>query len=167
MVTGPTSGIGKAYAFSLAKAGFNLLLVSRSLSKLEQLETEILAKYPNISMKLVDIDIGAQPVSVKYAQTLMEISEGGGDIRVLINNAGMSHSMPVTFEDTTEEEMESILAVNTGGVLRITKETLPYLLNDRKKKRLIVNVGSFSGFTTTPVHSLPYLHCEIDGLMKF
>jgi len=103
----------------------------------------------------VDIDIGAKPLSDKYADVLDEVhNQDGGDIRVLVNNAGMSHSMPVTFEETAEEEMEGILAVNAAGVLRITKATLPYLLNDRKKKRLIVNVGSFAGFTPTPVHPL-------------
>ena len=54
------------------------------------------------------------------------------------------------------------MGVNTCGVLRVTKETLPYLLSDsylpctfdgdcRKKKRLIVNVGSFAGYAPTPV----------------
>lgn len=155
VITGPTSGIGKSYAFALAKAQFNLILVSRSLSKLEELRTEILAKYPKTEIKLVDIDIGAKPLSDKYADVLDEVhNQDGGDIRILVNNAGMSHSIPVTFEETAEEEMEGILAVNNAGVLRITKATLPYLLNDRKKKRLIVNVGSFAGFTPTPVHPL-------------
>ena len=48
-----------------------------------------------------------------------------------MNNAGVSHDIPVTFEDMTVDEMETIVAVNTCGVLRITKETLPYLLSDR------------------------------------
>lgn len=57
---------------------------------------------------------------------LKKVSETG-DIRILVNNAGMSHDMPVTFEDMTTEEMEGIVGVNTCGVLRVTKA---YLLND-------------------------------------
>ena len=54
-----------------------------------------------------------------------------GDIRVLINNAGISHDIPVTFEDMSSVEMENIMGVNTGGALRVTKAALPYMLNDR------------------------------------
>ena len=99
---------------------------------------------------------------MKFANTVKEVAATKGDIRVLVNNAGVSHDIPVTFEDTTTEEMEGIVGVNTGGVLRVTKETLPYLLSDsyfsrtfdgdcRKKKRLIVNVGSFAAYAPTPV----------------
>ena len=111
---------------------------------------------------LVDVDLGIYPLGEKFAKTIKEVAGTKGDIRVLINNAGMSHDMPVTFEDMTTEEMEGIVGVNTCGVLRVTKETLPYLLSDsyfphtfdgdcRKKKRLIVNVGSFAGYAPTPV----------------
>ena len=48
-----------------------------------------------------------------------------------MNNAGVSHDIPVTFDDMSADEMEAIVAVNTCGVLRITKQTLPYLLSDR------------------------------------
>jgi 17beta-estradiol 17-dehydrogenase / very-long-chain 3-oxoacyl-CoA reductase len=129
-VTGPTSGIGKSFAFALAKNGFHLILVSRSKSKLEELEAELEAKYPNLDYKLVDVDVGAYPLDSKYANTLGKVSSEG-DIRILINNAGRSHDMPVTFEEMENEEMEGILGVNNAGVLRITKTTLPYLLNDK------------------------------------
>ena len=130
IVTGPTSGIGKSYAMALAKKGFNLILVSRSKEKLESLESEIKVKAPNIDMRLVDVDMAEYPLGRKYAETLKDVALNRGDIRVLINNAGRSHDMPVTFEDTNEEEMEGIVGVNTGGVLRATKEALPYLLSD-------------------------------------
>lgn len=106
--------------------------------------------------------MGIYPLGEKFAKAVKEVAGTKGDIRILVNNAGMSHDMPVTFEDMTPEEMEGIVGVNTGGVLRVTKETLPYLLSDsyfpctfdsdcRKKKRLIVNVGSFAGYAPTPV----------------
>ena len=129
IVTGPTSGIGKSYAIALAEKGFNLILVSRSKGKLETLQSEISAKFPNCEMRLVDIDMAVSPLGEKYAQTLGEVAKTG-DIRVLINNAGMSHDIPVSFEDTSKDEMESILGVNVGGVLYATKEALPYLLSD-------------------------------------
>lgn len=129
IVTGPTSGIGKSYAIALAKKGFNLILVSRSKGKLEALQSEINEKFPNCEIRLVDVDMAVSPLGQKYAQTLNEVAKNG-DIRVLINNAGMSHDVPVTFDDTSKEEMEGIVGVNVGGVLHATKEALPYLLSD-------------------------------------
>lgn len=111
----------------------------------------------------MDVDLGKYPLDAKYAQTVKEVASTKGDIRILVNNAGISHDMPVTFEDMTTEEMEGIVGVNTCGVLRATKEALPYILSDkyvlsriadvdyRAKTRLILNVGSFAGYAPTPV----------------
>jgi 17beta-estradiol 17-dehydrogenase / very-long-chain 3-oxoacyl-CoA reductase len=131
IVTGPTSGIGKAFAFALAQNGFNLILVSRSLTKLESLESDIKRKYPNVDVRLVDLDIGAYPLDQGYLTAVTDIAMSEGDIRILVNNAGVSHDIPVTFEDMATDEMEDIVAVNVGGVLRATKEALPYLLSDK------------------------------------
>jgi len=93
---------------------------------------------------------------------LEEVEGEGGDVRVLVNNAGRGHEMPTEFKDVEREEMEEIVGVNVCGVLRVTKDVLPFMLNDksppsgvrvdgRKKKRLIVNVGSFAAYAPTPV----------------
>ena len=94
-----------------------------------------------------------------------EVTREGGDVRVLVNNAGRGHEMPTEFKDVEREEMEGIVGVNVCGVLRVTKDVLPFMLNDksslqdrrsglmvRKKKRLIVNVGSFAAYAPTPVN---------------
>jgi short-subunit dehydrogenase len=86
-------------------------------------------KYPAVKIRLVDVDLQAYPLASKYGEVIKEVATEG-DIRILINNAGMSHNMPVSFEDMTPLEMEGIMGVNVGGVLRVTKETLPYLLRD-------------------------------------
>ena len=78
----------------------------------------------------MDVDLGIYPLGEKFASTLKDVATSKGDIRVLVNNAGMSHDIPVTFEDMTTEEMEGIVGVNTSGVLRVTKEALPYILSD-------------------------------------
>ena len=136
IITGPTSGIGKSFSFALAKSRFNLILISRSLSKLQSLQTGINTKFPDVDIRLVDVDLGVVPLGAKFGDMLKKVSETG-DIRILVNNAGMSHDMPVTFEDMTTEEMEGIVGVNT---CRVTKETFPYLLNNRYHP-LIFNVN--------------------------
>ena len=79
----------------------------------------------------MDIDLGAYPLSEKLKSCVEACVRDGGDVRVLVNNAGVSHDMPVSFEDMTREEMEGIMGVNNGGVLRATKDVLPFMLNDR------------------------------------
>src|SRR5205814_9249635 len=84
----PTSGIGKSFSFALAKSRFNLILISRSLSKLQSLQTEINTKFPDVDIRLVDVDLGVAPLGVKFGDMLKKVSETG-DIRILVNNVGM------------------------------------------------------------------------------
>lgn len=108
-----------------------MILVSRSLTKLESLDSDIKRIYPNVDIRLVDLDIGAYPLDGGYMTAIADIAKSEGDIRVLVNNAGVSHDIPVTFEDMPTDEMEEIVGVNVSGVLRATKEALPYLLSDK------------------------------------
>jgi 17beta-estradiol 17-dehydrogenase / very-long-chain 3-oxoacyl-CoA reductase len=78
----------------------------------------------------VDIDLGKSSPR-QYEEYVSALKDIPGDIRVLINNAGLSHAMPITFEDTSETEMDNILGVNTSGVLRVTKHTLPFMLKTK------------------------------------
>jgi 17beta-estradiol 17-dehydrogenase / very-long-chain 3-oxoacyl-CoA reductase len=140
IITGPTSGIGKSFAFAFAKKGFNLILVSRSLQKLQELRSQISEKYGNVDIVLCDIDMASSPLDSKFEKTVKKVAEKG-DIRILVNNAGRSHDMPVTFEETSNEEMEGIIGVNIGGVVRATKIVLPFMLNDKFPSLLLANVG--------------------------
>jgi short-subunit dehydrogenase len=77
------------------------------------------------------MDMGQFPLSKKFKDVVERCVAEGGDIRVLVNNAGVSHDMPVTFGDMSREEMEGIMGINNGGVLRATKDVLPFMMNDR------------------------------------
>lgn len=169
VITGCTSGIGKSYALALAQQKFNLILVSRSKPTLDVLAQEITDKYPQCDVRVVAVDLAGE-FGGEVRAVCGEVTKGGGDVRVLVNNAGRGHEMPTEFKDVEREEMEAIVGVNVCGVLRVTKDVLPFMLSDksrpsykrigsqvlmiRKKKRLIVNVGSFSAFAPTPVYSL-------------
>ncbi len=56
MITGSTDGIGKAYAFEVARKGLDLVLISRSTDKLKAVASEIKAKYPNTQVKTIAFD---------------------------------------------------------------------------------------------------------------
>lgn len=150
VVTGASDGLGKEYAFQLAKRGFNIVLVSRTQSKLELVATEVEAKY-KVSTKVVAFD--ASTDSPENYQLLAE-SLSGLPITVLINNVGQSHSIPVPFLETTAEEMSQIITLNNIVTLKITQLIAPLIKStvaDKKGLRgLILTMGSFSGLVPTP-----------------
>lgn len=72
----------------------------------------------------------------------------GLDVAVLINNVGRSHSYPVSFIETKDEEMENIITINVKGTLKVTKIVAPGMAE--RKRGLILTMGSFGGFVPTP-----------------
>lgn len=146
-MTGASDGIGKEFAIQLANKGFNLLLVSRTESKLQTLASEIEHKYvgSSIKTKILAMDF-ANNDDADYAK-LKELVDGM-DVAVLINNVGQSHSMPVPFTLTPEKEMNEIITINCFGTLRVTKLVAPGMA--ARKKGLILTMGSFGGWLPTP-----------------
>lgn len=72
----------------------------------------------------------------------------GLDVGILINNVGQSHSIPVSFLDTTPEELQSIVTINCLGTLKTTKIVAPILA--KRKRGLILTMGSMAGVMPTP-----------------
>ncbi|KAF7560928.1 hypothetical protein G7046_g3213 [Stylonectria norvegica] len=147
VVTGASDGLGKEYALQLASKGFNLILVSRTLSKLETLAKEIEQKFAGKSIQVKTLAMDFTENDDEDYENLQELIEGL-DIGVLINNVGQSHSIPVTFLETPKEELENIITVNCIGTLRITQTVAPIL--KQRKNGLILTMGSFAGWTPTP-----------------
>ncbi|CEP61943.1 ketoreductase LALA0_S04e04170g [Lachancea lanzarotensis] len=150
VVTGASDGIGKEYARQLAKRGFNLVLISRTLSKLENLKTEFEKTY-NIDVRICAIDV-AEDSSENYTK-VKEIC-AAIPITVLINNVGQSHSIPVPFLETEENELRNIITINNTATLRITQLIAPLIVKSAKDahcKGLILTMGSFGGLLPTPL----------------
>ncbi|KAK7045687.1 hypothetical protein VNI00_007520 [Paramarasmius palmivorus] len=145
VVTGATDGIGKEFAFQLAKSGFNVLLVARNVSLLESTAGEIASKY-SVSTNYHSIDF-AKANEDQYSQ-LAAVFEGL-DVGVLVNNVGKSHNMPAYLVDTPKEEMNDIVAINVNATVRVTHAILPGMI--QKKRGLILNVGSFAGYVASPM----------------
>lgn len=149
MVTGASDGIGKEYAEQLAKAGFNILLVSRTESKLATLSSEIESAYPKSSTKYLAIDF-ASAGDAEYVKLKAVVDEL--DVGVLVNNVGQSHSIPVPFYLVDDKELADIIAINDLATLRVTRIILPQLLASRRG--LILTMGSFGGYFPTPYLSV-------------
>ncbi|EXJ57938.1 beta-keto reductase [Cladophialophora yegresii CBS 114405] len=146
VITGASDGIGKEYALQLAKKGFNLVLVSRTASKLESLSSQIKTSSPSVSVETLAMDF-SQNLDKDYAALGSLLREK--KVAILINNVGQSHSIPVAFAETPLSEMTNIININCLGTLRATQTVLPSMLP--QKKGLILTMGSFGGLTPTPL----------------
>lgn len=145
LITGASDGIGKEYSLQLARAGYSTILVSRTQSKLDSLAVDIKSKY-NTPTKTFAMDFGANKDD-DYAK--LKALVDGLDIAILINNVGVSHSMPVPFTLTPQEEIDSIITINCMATLRVTHIVAAGMT--QRKRGLIITMGSFGGLIPSPL----------------
>jgi len=145
VVTGSTDGIGKLYAFELARRGINVILISRSADKLKVVADEIESKY-HVSTKCVAIDFsGGIDIYEKIADQLT-----GLEVGVLVNNVGMGYAFPHFFtEVATNQDLAQLINVNCNAVTFMSRLVLPQMVE--RKKGVIVNISSLSGAIPTPL----------------
>ncbi|CAH9115361.1 unnamed protein product [Cuscuta europaea] len=137
LVTGPTDGIGKAFAFQLARKGLNLVLVGRNPEKLKDVSESIKVKHGQIQIKSVVVDFsGDLDDGVRRIREAIE----GLDVGVLINNVGVSYPYARFFHEVDEKLLADLIKVNVEGTTKVTQAVLPGML--QRKKGAIVNIGS-------------------------
>lgn len=134
-VTGASSGIGRATAVALARAGFRLVLTGRRQERLAQLAEE-LAPTP-VHILAFDVRDRAA-VDAAVASLPAEFA----DVDVLVNNAGNAHGLaPVQTGDPAD--WDAMLDGNVKGLLYVSRAVLPTMT--RRRTGHIVNVGSIAG----------------------
>ena len=124
IVTGASSGIGRATAAALAAVGAR---VAGGARRVERLETEI----------ALELDV-TDPASCDSFVT--EAVERLGGLDILVNNAGLALGR-APFDESTEEDEATVFGVNVTGLLRMTRLCLPHL----GERGHIVNMGSVAG----------------------
>uniref|UniRef100_A0A336LCA5 CSON008628 protein n=1 Tax=Culicoides sonorensis TaxID=179676 RepID=A0A336LCA5_CULSO len=147
VVTGSTDGIGREYAFELAHQGINIVLISRTESKLVQVANEILNQY-KVQVKWIKADLSLGKEVFPYLkEQLKDIPVG-----ILVNNAGRMSDFPQEFEKIDEETMFDIMTVNMISLTMLTH----FLLNEMKKrdKGIIVNVSSGTARQAMPYEAV-------------
>lgn len=150
MITGASSGIGKATALAFAKAGFDLCLISRSSSKLEQVAESLKqygGKVHTTSVDLADISTVKTKISA-IAQSL-------GGVEILINNAGMGYTNPLI--ETSLDDWQKVMDLNLTSVFQCVMAVLPYMR--QQQQGTIVNVASVAA-----THAFP--HWGLYGVSK-
>jgi len=141
VVTGASSGIGKAIAKKLASEGIQVVLVARTKDKLTTLAKELNEQRDGIALA-VPTDIAKQ----QEVQTMVDKAKDTfGKIDYYVNNAGLMLSARVT--DGQMKEWEKMIDVNVKGILYGIHEVLPDMV-DREFGH-IVNISSVSGLEVT------------------
>lgn len=140
IITGASSGIGKALAFETGARGAIVVLAARSADKLAVIESELEASGVNVMVVKADVSL-EEDCRKLIAATV----EKFGRVDILINNAGIS--MRALFEVADLNVIRQLMDVNFWGTVYCTKFALPYLL---KTKGSVVGVSSIAGFKGLP-----------------
>jgi short-subunit dehydrogenase len=136
LITGASSGIGRASAIQFAKKGATIILVSRRKEKLDQVDKDL--KKFNVSTLVCECDVSDKFQVKKISKTILEKYES---VDILVNNAGFAIHGSVS--NLTIEEIESQMATNYFGMVYCIKNFLPSMI--KKKSGHIVNVASVAG----------------------
>nr|WLO36071.1 17 beta-hydroxysteroid dehydrogenase 12 [Sinonovacula constricta] len=154
VVTGATDGIGKEYAKELASCGFNIVLISRTKSKLEAVASEIEGIY-KVKTKIITADF-TQGYSI-YDGIRRDLN--GLEIGVLVNNVGLSYAFPEYFLDIPDREklFADLLHVNCSSVTMMSSIVMPGMAE--RRKGVVINISSASGLSPTPLLSV-YSACK-------
>ena len=121
VITGASSGIGKALAFEFSKRGAKCVIGARNHEKLVEIAEEIKLSGAEVAFAQTDVSIEADCKNL-----ILTAVERFGKIDVLINNAGIS--MRALFADTDLKVLKRLMDVNFWGTTYCTKYALPHLL---------------------------------------
>jgi short-subunit dehydrogenase len=133
LVTGASSGIGKAASLALVDAGFEVVGTSRDAATVAPLD----------GMTFIDLDVASD---ASATDAVGQVIERFGRIDVLVNNAGFGSGGAA--EESSVAQDQRVFDINVFGVIRMTKAVLPHMRAQRSGR--IVNISSIVGFIPMP-----------------
>jgi len=136
LVTGASSGIGKATALELRDKGFTVYGAARRMDKLKELEEK--------GIRAIELDVTDDDSMVECVDKIHKVE---GRLDILVNNAGYGSYGAI--EDVPMEEARRQLEVNVFGLARMTQLVLPKMRENKYGK--IVNISSMGGRIWTPL----------------
>ena len=141
IITGASSGIGKATALTFAQAGINVALLSRSLDKLTTVEQAVIE---------AGVEAKAYPIDLARIETVREkiaaIATEFGPIDILVNNAGMGYTNPLA--ETSLADWQQIINLNLTSVFQCVQGVLPQMRD--RTTGTIINVASIAAYNAFP-----------------
>jgi NADP-dependent 3-hydroxy acid dehydrogenase YdfG len=138
LITGASSGIGRATAKIFAKKGYNLIITGRRAHLLEDFASQLTQKYANEVTTLV-FDIRSQKA---VEDAILSLGDKAHQIEILINNAGLAKGLSPIHEGDLDH-WETMIDTNIKGLLYITKLISSYMVAN--KKGHIINICSTAG----------------------
>lgn len=141
LITGATSGIGKATAYELAKVGFKIILCGRRNEILGALEKD-LNKITLTTSLCFDVSD-----NLEVNRSISSLPKKWKNINVLINNAGNAHGMDL-FQDGNIDDWDKMIDINVKGLMYVTKAIINNMIENSSGH--IINIGSLAGREVYP-----------------
>jgi NAD(P)-dependent dehydrogenase (short-subunit alcohol dehydrogenase family) len=136
LVTGATQGIGRATAFALGRAGYQVGVCARTAARVDALVAELKGEGIDAAGAAADVSDPAQ-----VTRAVAHLAETLGDAGLLVNNAGVLIARP--FEELTLEDWDVTMATNLRSLYLVTRAVLPAMR--RRREGTIVNIASLAG----------------------
>lgn len=157
LITGATSGIGKACAWKFAKEGWNLILNGRDESKVHKLVSELEMEYPQVETCPLICDVRNR----EQMKTQLEgLPSEWKSIDLLINNAGLVIGVDKEFEGNLDE-WDIMIDTNIKGLLAMTRLVVPGMVE--RGRGHVINIGSIAGDAAYPGGSV---YCATKAAVK-
>lgn len=141
LITGATSGIGRATAYLFAESGAKLILCGRRNERLQTISKELSQK---TKVHTLQFDVRNKETVFEQIESLPEVFS---KIDILINNAGNAHGLDA-FQNGSIEDWDAMLDINVKGLLYMSKAVLPIMLKNNAGH--IINIGSTAGKEVYP-----------------
>ncbi len=138
MITGASSGIGRACARTFARAGCRLVLAARRAEQLTRLAAELRSELATEALAL-ELDVRDRSA---VEQAISELPAAWAEIDVLVNNAGLSRGLE-RLPAGLPSDWEEMLDTNVKGLLWVTRAVLPGMV--ARDRGHVINIGSISG----------------------
>lgn len=138
LITGATSGIGKAIAYAFAENHDNVIITGRREEKLEEIQTDLAKRY-GIEFFSYKMDVmQAAEVTAVCQQILEDVPQ----VDILVNNAGLALGLE-KFHEYDVTDMITMLDTNVKGLLYVTRQILPTMIT--RNQGHIITIGSTAG----------------------
>lgn len=147
VITGSTDGIGRRYAIEYAKQGINIVLISRTESKLIQVAKEIETKY-SVRTKYIVADFGNGESVYPHIERELD----GIPVGILVNNVGTSYDDCTPLESAGERNIWNIIYTKIAAATFLTRLVIPIM--KRNNRGAIVNVSSASYMIPFPLEAV-------------
>ena len=141
LITGATSGIGRATAYEFASHDIDLVLCGRRQDRLEQIQNELKSK---VNVHVLNFDVRDKEETFRAINSIPEQFKA---IDILINNAGNAHGLD-PIQSGTLEDWDAMIDINVKGLLYVSKAIIPQMVE--RQTGHIINIGSSAGKEVYP-----------------